>query len=176
MHLTAFANLPLSPSPCAGECRYRWCVSYVTLDLIRENDTPTHPHTHTHTHTPTRTHGHIQIFTWCKGMNNSIGDTFMSERPLVLILSLSVPHDLSVTHTHTHTLCIPLPSVTHEYVCVWLPEYEPLFGALARPSRSKTDQKTRAGARGAGEDQVWTPVPPPRIHAYKNSRATFREW
>ena len=89
-------------------------------------------------------------------MNHSKGDTFASERTLLLILSLTIPHNLSDTHTHTHThtLCIPLPSVTHEYVCVWLSVYEPLFGALARPSRSKTDQETGAGARGAGGDVV----------------------
>ena len=87
----------------------------------RHTHPPTHTHTHTHTHTNTDTwtHGHIQIFTWCKGMNNSIGDTFMSERPLVLILSLSVPHDLSVTHTHTHTHCAFLCPQSHmsTFVC-----------------------------------------------------------
>lgn len=91
----------------------------------------------------------------------------MSERTLVLILSLTVPHKLSVARTQTHALCIPLPSVTHEYVCVWLSVYEPLFGALARPSTSKTDQETGAGARGAEGDAVRTPVPCyPHPHTY----------
>lgn len=60
---------------------------------------------------------------------------------------------LMISLTHTHTQCIPVSSVTHEYACVcaWLSEYKPLFGALARPCRSKSDQKNWSGGQRVQE-------------------------
>ena len=58
------------------------------------------------------------------------------------------------------------------FVCVSLSVYEPLFGALARPSRSKTDQETGAGANGARGDVVWALTPSythPQIHTHTKS-------
>lgn len=74
---------------------------------------------------------------------------------------------LIISPSHTHIVHSAALSHTRVRLCV----YEPLFGALARPSRSKKDQASEAGARGRGLNAgaLWPPstqVHIQKIHIY----------